>query len=180
MSRVHLLLLIHAHQPVGNFDHVLEQSYRKSYLPFVEALEHHPGVRVSLHLSGVLLEWLAESHPEYFDRLRKLVERRQLELLGGGFYEPIFPVIPEEDRQRQIRLLSDFLAERFGSRPRGMWLAERVWEPMLPATLARAGIEYTLVDDVHFLAAGLAPDQLYGYYLSEDLGQPLRIIPGLK
>ena len=180
MSRIQLLLLIHSHQPVGNFEHILEQAYQKSYLPFVEQLERHPAVRASLHYSGVLLEWLTQTHPEFFDRLRRLVEQKQVELLGGGFYEPIFPVIPEEDRQRQIRLLPDFLAERFGTRPRGMWLAERVWEPMLPTTLARAGIDYALVDDIHFLAAGLEPEQLYGYYLSEDLGHALRIIPGLK
>lgn len=180
MSRVHLLLLIHGHQPVGNFEHVFESSYQHSYLPFVELLERHPAVRLSLHYSGILLEWLDQKHPEFFDRLRKLIARNQVELLGGGFYEPIFPVIPEEDRDRQIQLLSDFLVDRFGQKPRGMWLAERVWEPMLPSTLARAGIEYTLVDDVHFLAAGLEPEQMYGYYLTEDLGQAIRIIPGLK
>lgn len=180
MSRVHLVLLIHGHQPVGNFEHVFENSYQHSYLPFIELLERHAAVRVSLHYSGILLEWMAQKHPEFFDRLRNLVTRNQVELLGGGFYEPIFPGIPEEDRQRQIQLLSDFLAERFGRKPRGMWLAERVWEPMLPSTLARAGIEYTLVDDVHFLAAGLEPEQLCGYYLTEDLGQAIRILPGLK
>lgn len=180
MSRVYLLLLIHSHQPVGNFDHVLEQAYRKSYLPFLEVLERHAQIRVSLHYTGGLLEWLAGAHPEFLERLGRAVKRGQVELIGGGFYEPIFPVIPEEDRRRQIRLLSDFLLERFGVRPRGMWLAERVWEPTLPATLAEAGIEYTLVDDSHFLAAGLEPEELYGYYLSEDLARPLRIIPGLK
>ena len=58
MSKVTLALLIHSHQPVGNFDHVIEDAYQKSYRPFVETLDAHPKVRMSLHFSGVLLEWL--------------------------------------------------------------------------------------------------------------------------
>jgi alpha-amylase len=177
---LHFALVIHAHQPVGNFDHVLEQAYRNSYLPFVETLARFPGIRLTLHYSGCLLEWLVERHPKFLRRLRRLVERGQVELLGGGFYEPILVSIPEEDRQAQLRLLSDFVRKHFGRRPRGIWLTERVWEPTLPATLRAAGVEFTLTDDQHFLAAGLDPEDLYGYYLTEDLGAPLKIIPGSK
>ena len=38
MAKFQLVLLIHAHQPVGNFDDVFERSYAHSYLPFVEVL----------------------------------------------------------------------------------------------------------------------------------------------
>jgi hypothetical protein len=161
------VLLIHAHQPVGNFDDVLERSYSHSYQPFVDLLLQHPGIRIGLHFSGPLLEWLEGSHPEYFDRLRELVGRGQAELVGGGFYE-------------QILRLTDYLERHFGRRPRGAWLAERVWEPHLPSTLAPSGIEYTLVDDNHFLGAGLELDQLHGFYLAEDQGATMKVIPGLK
>jgi alpha-amylase len=33
-----LALGIHNHQPVGNFDFVFEEAYRKSYRPFLEVL----------------------------------------------------------------------------------------------------------------------------------------------
>jgi alpha-mannosidase len=49
-----------------------------------------------LHYSGVLLEWLEERHPEFFDQLRELCGRGQVELLGGGYYEPILLSIPIE------------------------------------------------------------------------------------
>src|SRR2546422_467939 len=58
-----------------------------------------------------------------------------------------------------------------------MWLAERVWEPHLPRVLAEAGVEYVLVDDSHFALAGLDPDTLGGYYLTEDQGVRLRVFP---
>ncbi len=39
---LNLIMVLHCHQPVGNFDGVFEEAYNKSYLPFVQALEKHP------------------------------------------------------------------------------------------------------------------------------------------
>ncbi len=180
MSKFHLVLLIHAHQPVGNFDDVMERTYTRSYLPFLQVLERHPGVRLGLHYSGPLLEWIADHHTEYLQTIRNLADRGQVEVVGGGFYEPILITIPPEDQIEQIRRLGDFAAKHFGKRPGGAWLAERVWEPQLPAALAEAGVEYTLLDDSHFLAAGHEPHELFGYYIAEDRGRTVKVLPGLQ
>ena len=135
---------------------------------------------MGLHYSGPLLEWIERAHPEYFDRLRALVSSGQVEIVGGGFYEPILVTIPPEDRLEQIARLAAYAEKHFKSRPRGAWLAERVWEPQLPSCLAPAGVEYTLVDDNHFLGAGFELEQLFGYYISEDLGHTVKVLPGLK
>ena len=180
MPKLHLVLLIHAHQPVGNFDKVIEQAYQQAYLPFLDALSRHPGVRLGLHYSGPLLVWIEEKHPDCFDLLRELIGRGQVELVGGGFFEPILIAIPPEDQAEQIRRMADFLKKRFGRRPGGAWLAERVWEPQLASRLAKAGVEYTLVDDVHFLASGFEPEELHGCYIAEDLGAKVKVIPGWK
>ncbi len=180
MATFHLVLLIHAHQPAGNFDSVFEQVYQQSYLPFLEQLEKHPAVRLGLHYSGSLLEWIEHHHPEYFVRLRQLVERRQVELAGGGYYEPILISIPPPDQTEQLRRLNDYLARHFGEVPAGAWLTERVWEPQLPSVLASAGLTYTLVDDLHFLAAGFELEQLHGDFIAEDCGYAVRVLPSLK
>ncbi|MDD5543044.1 MAG: DUF1926 domain-containing protein [Acidobacteriia bacterium] len=180
MNKIYLALIIHAHQPVGNFNSVFERAYRKSYLPFLQCLEQHPQIRLSMHFSGGLLEWLDHHQPEYFQRLNTLIQRNQMELLGGGFFEPILPMISQHDAQAQMARMKDYLKNRFGVAPRGFWLAERVWEPQLPTTLAKGGFQYVCVDDSHFLAAGLSPDDLHGYYLTENLGDSIAVIPGSK
>jgi hypothetical protein len=180
LNRVSFALIIHAHQPVGNFDHVVEEAYQKSYAPFLQALWAHPRIRVSLHYSGILLEWIEKRHREYFDQLRALCERGQIELVGGGYYEPILPVIPDADKAAQLGKLGDYLEQIGCARPRGAWVAERVWEPCLARPLSQAGIEYVVLDDTHFLAAGLEPAQLRGVYITEDAGLPLRLVPSLK
>jgi alpha-amylase len=180
LSKINLVLLIHAHQPVGNFDEVMERTYEHSYLPFVESVARHPRVHLGLHYTGPLLEWMAEKHPEYIQRIRALVARGQVEIAGGGFYEPILVAIPYEDRIEQILRLSRFVEKHFGKRPTGAWLAERVWEPQLPAALAEAGMDYTLVDDSHFLTAGREIPELFGYYVAEECGKTVKVIPGLQ
>ncbi len=179
-QKFHLTLLIHAHQPCGNFDHVLEKAYATCYLPFIEHLEEHPKVRLGLHYSGPLLTWIEKHRPEYFARLKKLVRTGQVELVGGGFYEPILVSIPPEDQREQISRLAAYLEKHFGRIPSGAWLAERVWEPQLPTALSAANIAYTLVDDMHFLAAGFEPEELFGSYIAEDCGKTLRLYPGQK
>src|SRR5437867_2116594 len=168
---------IHNHQPIGNFDHVFVEATERAYRPFLERLQARPEVRLAVHCTGSLLEWLRERSPRTFDLLAALAERRQVELLTGGFYEPILAVLPDHDKFGQIERLTAFLKTHFGVRPRGMWLAERVWEPHLPRVLAEAGVEYVLVDDSHFALAGLDPDTLGGYYLTEDQGVRLRVFP---
>ena len=73
MSGVRLILALHNHQPVGNFDGVFEAAYRDSYLPFLDVLEGYPEIPFSLHTSGPLMEWLVERKPEYVARLKALV-----------------------------------------------------------------------------------------------------------
>ena len=176
----HLLLIVHAHQPAGNFEHVFEECFRTSYDPFLTMIEKHPGVRLALHYSGPLLLWIEKNHPEYFERLRKLVATGRVELIGGGFYEPILISIPITDQVEQLNRLASYIEQHFGKRPTGAWLAERVWEPQLPASLAEANVSYTLVDDLPFVAAGFEAEELFGAYIAEDRGKSVWLFPGLK
>jgi len=172
---IQLGLLIHNHQPVGNFPWVFQQVYEESYLPLIAALERHPIVRLSLHYTGSLLDWLEQAHPEFLTRIAALVERGQVEIVSGGYYEPILPSIPDADKIAQILRLSAYVERTFGVKPGGMWLAERVWEPGLPRLLREAGITWTILDDIHFKNVGLDESDLYGYYATEDQSSVLKV-----
>ncbi|MFQ5893430.1 MAG: alpha-amylase/4-alpha-glucanotransferase domain-containing protein, partial [Nitrospinota bacterium] len=168
---------LHNHQPVGNLDFVIEGAYRQAYLPFLEVLERHPSICMTLHWSGALIDWLEAAHPDYLKRVRRLVERGQIEVLGGGYYEPILPSIPDRDKVGQIEKLTAKVEELFGMKPEGMWLAERVWEPSLPKPIAQADIRYAIIDDEHFKGAGLTEEETFGAFLTEEQGSPLVLFP---
>ena len=125
---IRLVLALHNHQPVGNFDSVFEQAYQDSYRPFLDVFQDYPSLRFSLHVSGPLMEWLDEHHPEYVDRLADLVSTDRIEILGGTFYEAILPMIPPRDRVGQIRRYTKWLQSRLGAAVHGVWIPERVWE----------------------------------------------------
>ncbi len=175
MERVPLVWAIHNHQPVGNFDFVFEHVTERSYAPLLTILERHPSIRMAMHWSGPLLEWLESHRPRVLDALGKLVDRGQIELLGGGFYEPMLTALPWEDALGQLAMMQRYLKKRFGAAAAGVWLTERVWEPELANLLARAGARYTLLDDTHFYYAGVEPGRLSGYYLTEKTGDPLAV-----
>jgi alpha-amylase len=160
---------------VGNFGWVFDEVYRQAYLPMLEALERHPAVHLSLHYSGPLLDWLRAERPEFIARLATLVARDQVEILGGGYYEPVLASLPERDRIGQLQRMADELETLFGRRPGGAWLAERVWEPDLPTSLVAGGYAWTILDDAHFRAAAIPEEDLWGPYMTEDQGQRLTV-----
>lgn len=168
---------IHNHQPVGNFDFVFEKAYQQCYLPFVKLLAEYPDIKTTLHNTGVLWQWLQNNHPEYFEHIKMLLDAGQLELLSGGFYEPILPVIFDSHKIGQIKMLNDYIKRNFSVKSRGMWLAERVWEPHLAGTIRDCGLEYTILDDTHFRWAGLTEDQLDGYFITEEQHKKLALFP---
>jgi hypothetical protein len=176
-ASVRLVFVIHDHQPVGNFDEVFEAAYRDSYLPFLELLERHPGIRLGIHTSGPLAEWLDRHHPDYLDRLAGLAGERQVEIVGGGFYEPVLAMLSARDRIGQVTSYSAWLERRLGTKVSGMWVAERVWDPGMTRDLADAGIEWTILDDTHFKAAGLDESELDRHWLTEGDGATLAVFP---
>ena len=154
---------------------MIAETYERAYLPMLEALERHPGVHLALHYSGPLLDWIASERPDFLDRLAGLVARGQVEIVGGGWYEPVLAALPERDRVGQLVRMADELERRFGTRPRGAWLAERVWEPDLPTSLITAGYRWTVLDDAHFRAAAIPEEALWGPYTTDDQGKVLTV-----
>ena len=177
-NQVRLSLVLHNHQPIGNFDGVIEAAYQDSYLPFLNIFEPFEHLRVALHTSGPLMLWLEEHHPEYLERVKALVQAGRIEIIGGPFYEPILTMLPSRDRIGQIRKYTQWLQGRFHTAVSGMWMPERVWESQLIRDIVPAGMQYTILDDFHFRAAGWSDDQLNNYYLTEDDGHVLRVFPG--
>ncbi len=180
MNKVYLLMAIHFHQPEGNFDFVFSKVFSNSYRPFIDTLKDFPDIKFTFHFSGCLLEWLQLNKPKFLQDVKRLVKSGQVEIMTGGFYEPILPVLPPNDAKAQITMLSDFIRQYFHYEPKGAWVAERVWEPNMPSVLSQAGIKYVILDDAHFKYAGLSQGQLYGYHITEDNGRTTAVFASDK
>ncbi|MGM0568904.1 MAG: alpha-amylase/4-alpha-glucanotransferase domain-containing protein, partial [Elusimicrobiota bacterium] len=166
---------LHFHQPVGNFKWVLENAYTQAYRPLIDAFKKYENLKLSLHISSPLLEFFKKEHPDFLQDICREIEKEKIEMLGGCFYEPILVSIPRRDILGQLKKTEHFLSDYMNTSSRGIWLAERVWEPHIPSLLKDSGAEYLAVDDTHFIQAGFTPSKLKGYYMSEDAGNKLGV-----
>jgi alpha-amylase len=174
---ISLLFGVHAHQPVGNFPAVIDDAHVRSYGMFLRVMERYPEFRFSVHFSGWLLDVLFERFPDDMARLAAMTRRGQVEWFGSGDCEPVLAAIPHRDRVSQITTLSDKIERRFGMRPSGAWLTERVWESSVVTSLVATGIRYVAVDDYHFLCAGESQDKLDSFFSTDEDGRRLDLFP---
>jgi hypothetical protein len=105
------------------------------------------------------------------------LSRRQVEILGSGFYDPILAIIPRADRLGQIERMTTYLRKLFGRRPRGVWLTEQIWEPSFPALFRTSGIDYTFLNTELFTAVGLSGSSLCTPCITEDEGKTIVAFP---
>lgn len=177
MLKKHMIIGTYNHLPEGLDPAEFERIYQTCYRPFLSTLNRFPDIQASLHFSGGLLKWFEARHPEYLMLLEEMTARRQIELVGGGFYAPILPLIPNSDRLGQIEMLTTYLRKHFGKRPRGCWLSEYAWEPWLASTLQTSGMDYTFLSEAQFKAATGVSVGEFSPVITEDQGRCLTVLP---
>ena len=123
-----------------------EKDYQAVYKPLARFLYTHQSFCFSLAFTGPQLQFLKKKRNEFTVIIKELVERKQVEMLGGGFYAPILPLLFPVDRGGQIDLLSAEIRQTTGKRPRGITLFEDCWDSSLVNSLQTCGIEYTLLE----------------------------------
>ena len=108
--RISLALALHNHQPVGNFGWVFAEVYDAGLPADGRGARAPPDASACRSTTrGPLLDWLRAERPEFIERFGALVARDQVEILGGGYYEPVLASLPERDRVGQLARMGDEL-----------------------------------------------------------------------
>ena len=179
MSVVSLILGSHCHLPVGLAEAEYEQAYHERLAPLLSALYRYPQVPAVLHYSGPLLYWIEPRKPEFFDLIRDMLKRKQVELLGGGFYEPAVALITPQDRTGQIEMLSTYLRKHFGQHCKGAYVSPDSWDPGIIPALKNGSIAYTFLPERFFVEAGIKSGEINFPVVTENQGQLLMVFPVL-
>ncbi len=175
MGIIHVCFLMHS-QMSETENTYIEKVYQNSYKKLLTFLYAHPKFQFSFHLSGSFLEWLSKNHSEVIELLSDLSNRKQIEFLGGGYYDPLLPLILPVDRVGQIELLTTNLRRLVGKRPRGVFLPNNVWDPSLISCFKTCGIEYMLLDN-RLIDDTRDSTRLSSPRIIEDMGKTLSVIP---
>ena len=175
--RISLALALHNHQPVGNFGWVFGDVYDQAYRPMLDALERHPGVRLALHYTGPLLDWLRAERPGV-PRAPPRARRRaaRWSCWAAATTSPSWRRCPSATGWASWRRMADEL-ERDHRPPAARRVAGGAGLGAGPADLARqrpatAGRSSTTTTSA---AAAIPEERLWGPYTTDDQGHLLTV-----
>lgn len=147
MGSIYVSFIVKTASVCAENTELLDKSFHSVYKPFFKFLYSHPSFPFSFALSGPLIQFFKRRKNELIAIMRELVDRKQVELLGGGYYEPLLPFLYSADRNGQIDLLTSEIRQTFGKRPRGMTLYQDCWDSSLVNNIHTCGLEYVLLDN---------------------------------
>ena len=162
------------HADYNIIDTVVKADYSPLYTAIFSNLYASSSVPITLALSGNFVEWTQKNHSHFFDVLSEMLNRKQIEILGNAFYEPLIPMIPPADLIEQIEYMTDILRKHFYKRPRGMYVPYSAWNPNVISNLKKCDIEYCLLDTRFF---GRAHLNAFSPVCMEDYGKIIFGIP---
>lgn len=150
---IYLGFLLHIYQPPNQFEKVLERIVNECYRPLLKLIVDEKE-KFTLNINWSLTEkLLLYGYHDVISTLKKGMESKSLELLGSAAYHAILPLIPEEERKRQIELNSLKHRELWGKlySPRGFFPPEMAFGPEIIPLVKQAGFEWLITDDVPYL-----------------------------
>ena len=150
-----------------------DKMYQTVYKPLARFLYSHPEFKFSFSFTGPQLLYYKKKCSGFVTIIKELVERNQVEILGGGFYAPVLPLLFPVDRNTQIDMLSTEIRQTVGKRPRGITMFADIWDSSLVNNLQTCGIEYALLD------SNSIPENKrnFLYNIMHDLGKTVEIFP---
>lgn len=146
MGECFVSLVLNADAESANDSSLLEKNYQSSFKPLLSFLYAHPEFLLAVGFTGPQLSFYVKKHPESAALLHELVLKKKVEILGGGYYAPLFPLLFPVDRIGQIEKMNSLVRSSAGKRPCGMHLFGSAWDSSLVTTLQSCGIEYVLLD----------------------------------
>ncbi|MFH1382104.1 MAG: hypothetical protein ABIH70_04335 [Chloroflexota bacterium] len=143
--------LFHFYQPPTQLPVVLEKICNESYKPLLQVLQDNPHVRATLNINGVLLEMLQDyGHRDVIRRLQLVGEKCEAEFTGSGKYHPILPLLPPEERKRQIELNiatgRHFLGEAYV--PKGFFPPEMCYSDDILPEITATGHQWIILSGI--------------------------------
>ena len=170
MGQKRIIIGFQDQKPLGTQVEDFEFSLYSCYKPLLTYLYAQPELKIALYLSASVYEWMESAYPEINMLIADMVKRKQLELLSGGFYDPILQIIPMKDRTQQIEMTTTFIRKRFGFRPRSIWITDQVWNPVLISSLATCGMKSVIQHDT-------PAEKRTEPFLMQEMGNSLTIYP---
>lgn len=154
-----------------------KEALEQALKPLIKALVDFKHIKSTLSISGHLLDWCIKYRREYAQAIRELIGEKRIELLSGGYYDPIFPLIPRADSLDQIEYTSTAISKFYRKRPRGIWVNQLLWESSLTTVLTKCMMTYTFLRDTDCIDYRDEQQYMTTPVITEHAGKSIIVFP---
>lgn len=161
---------------------VVSRTYLAATKILYEASQKVKDLKVTMSISGILLEQLRKEHGEVIDLLRKLVDNGTLELAAQTYYHSLAWFIDKSEFEDQVKAQTDLVRETFGVNPSVAENTEFIYNNDIGCEFQRLGFKGVITEGVDWLLGWRSPNYVYqnplcgirlllrNYRLSDDIG----------
>ncbi|MCK9181628.1 MAG: DUF1926 domain-containing protein [Fibrobacteraceae bacterium] len=176
MNRLKLSLLLYVKEPFSKDEHIFDENYRLLAVEIKKFLETSK-VRLSLFLPGHIIEAWAKHCINELIWMRGAIREGRLEIVGGGFYDPMLPLFPTRLQELQLQKHFSVVEKIFQAEPSGYFNSSMAWEIGMTETLAKQGFNYALVSEDSLQESLGRSTRVVGWFTTEDRGAVIRLLP---
>ncbi len=95
--------IFHFYQPTTSTEKTVNTVLETCYMPVLKAFLNNPRAQATFHINGSLTLYLEHAgHTRFFDSVKELIQRGQVELMAGPAFHPIVPLSPWNIVEEQI------------------------------------------------------------------------------
>jgi predicted glycosyl hydrolase (DUF1957 family) len=144
--------ILHLYQPPTQSKEVVDRVVAESYSTILNLLGTYPDLRLTINLSGSLIELLEKyGHQAIIEGFKKYAANGQVELLGSAMYHPILPFLPLKEIERQINLNTNILRKHFKKDfpKKGFYIPEMAYSEKIAGPIKECGFDWIALDEIH-------------------------------
>lgn len=148
----------------NNID-VLNKVAEKSYLPTNELLLHmlneHPEFKLSLSITGTILEQFKQHRPDVLESFKKLVDTGRVEIVGETYHHSLAFFYNRSEFERQVEMHKQICEELLGYTPHSFRNTELAYNNELGKWCDEQGYDAVLTEGWDPVLGWRSPNHVY-------------------
>ena len=146
-------------------ERILHKVAEKSYIPtnrrLLALLKHHPEFKLSLSITGTVIEQLEKWAPEALESFKELVKTGRVEIVGETYHHSLAFFYSKEEFETQVAMHRKKVQDVFGQTPQVIRNTELAYNNDVAYWADKAGYKGVLAEGWHTILGDRTPNQVY-------------------
>ena len=152
---------------------IIDKVAEKSYLPMneklLELLRTHEEFKVSMSITGTLLEQFEQWRPDVLDSFRRVIDTGRVELVGETYYHSLAFFYSREEFERQVAMHREKIQQLFNQTPQVLRNTELSYNNDLAYWADQAGYKGIITEGWDPILGWRSPNFVYRPAYTENI-----------